>query len=301
MSRKAISLLVIAFAAMIALAIHRLAAVDRSDSRTPVRPAVEAHAGPATLGSSHPVDALPTPVSTTTTDSRRLDRTELAAALDSPDDAIRLHAIETLFARFADQDFYAALDLIEAVGSPAQRARMRQILGAGLARKDRGRALAWVSSLQDAVEREDAMAVVLGEISMTDPAAAVRLRQEASLPAGDDPVLENLTQRWAESDLHSALQWADSLPPGDQRDHVTARAAYVQAQASPEAAATLIMDRMSPGLAQEEALISVLHQWAQRDLGAAQIWVKQMTPGPVRVRAGVELAAMVKLRTGSSE
>lgn len=300
MSSKAITLGIVASAAVMALVFHRLAIIGWFEADAPDLPVSESRVGTSPLKSVDPVSPIPTADETLAHEPLRLDRTNLAAVLDSPDDAIRLHATETLFAQFVDQDFDAARDLIDAVISPSQRVRMRQILATRLAKKDRLRALAWVSSLQDAGEREDAMSVVLGEISMTDPAAAVRMRQDSQTPA-NDPVLENLAQRWAERDLPAALQWADSLPAGEQRDRVTARAAFIQAQTSPEAAATLIVDRMSAGLAQEEALISVLHQWAQRDIEGAQSWVEKLSSEPVRTRAAAEISATSRARTGTAE
>jgi hypothetical protein len=115
----------------------------------------------------------------------------------------------------------------------------------------------------------------------------------------DDPVLENLAQRWAEKDLAAAIQWADSLAPGEQRDRIIARAAFIQAQTSAETAAQSIVDRMSPGLAREEALISVLHQWALQDVSAAERWVEEQPSGPLKIRAAAEIDAISRTKTGS--
>ncbi len=229
----------------------------------------------------------------TVPERRSIDREALIAALASPDESVRSHAVEHLFAYFAKEDPAAARRIVESTGASSQRARLVQILAIALARADRRDALEWAAAIPDAVEREDATSVVLTEISMTEPSEAVRLRQDAGR-AADDPVLENLVQRWAEKDLTEALQWADSLPPGEQRDRVHARAAFIQSQTSPESAANLIVNRMSSNQAQEEALISVLHQWAKLDVDSAERWIEKLPAGALQVRATAELNAIAR-------
>lgn len=226
---------------------------------------------------------------------RNVDMNQLVAALESPDEDVRTHAVETLFPQFAVQDPAAARRIVETVTSTPHRARLLQLLGTALARADRADALSWATAIPDRFEREEATAVVLAEISLTDPGQAVRLRQD-TIPPADDAVLQDLVQRWAEKDLATTLDWAASLPPGEQRDRVHARIAYVQSQSSPESAASLIVERMSPGQAREEALVSVLHQWARIDSAAARRWIQELPTGALQDRAAAEVDAAAPSR-----
>ena len=90
----------------------------------------------------------------------------------------------------------------------------------------------WIGrkAFSDANEREAVLAEIFSRISQSDPAEAVRLRQQLARDPVDDAELTNLAQRWAESDLSAVLGWTDSLPPGAQRDQLTARAAFIQSQ-----------------------------------------------------------------------
>ena len=162
--------------------------------------------------------------------------------------------------------------------------------------QNRAHALAWAQGLADTDERERVLVEILSRVAQTDPAAAVRLRQEITRDQWDDSELTNLAQRWAESDLGSVLGWIDSLPPGAQRDQLTARAAFIQSQNNPAEAAQLVMDRVPPGEAQTEALISVVHQWAQRDPDAASAWVESIPERLLRERAAQELEAASRAR-----
>jgi hypothetical protein len=196
------------------------------------------------------------------------------------------------------QDPEAARRFVETVADPAQRAKLILVLADGLARTDHDGALAWAAGMQDENEREIAISAVLYRISLTDPSEAVRSSQRLQMPP-DDSVLENLAQRWAERDFPAAMQWADSLAPGEQRNRIHARAAFVQAQTSPEIAAQSVVDQMPPGLAREEALISVLHQWALRDISAAERWVEEQPPSPLKVRAAAEIDAIARTKAGA--
>ena len=53
------------------------------------------------------------------------------------------------------------------------------------------------------------------------------------------------------------------------------------------------MNQIPPGAAQDEAIMTVLNQWANQDLIAATDWVKQFPDGPLQVRALNELEGMV--------
>ncbi|HEU5133710.1 MAG TPA: hypothetical protein VFU13_01080 [Steroidobacteraceae bacterium] len=263
-------------------------ASDRSNSGMPAESRTTASASSPEMNPAARISAA--------AGTRQIDADKLAAALASPDEATRNDAIENLFADFLARDPAAGRRFLETVDNAQQRVRLLHVLGAGLAKTDPDGALAWAEGLPDAVERDAAMSVVLTQISLTDPGKAVALRHE-SQPSADDALLENLTQRWAERDLTSALQWADSLPPGEQRDRANSRAAFVQAQTSPETAAQLIVDRMSSGPAREEALISVLHQWALKDFTAAARWTEDLPPGPMKVRAVAEMNVVSQLNS----
>lgn len=70
------------------------------------------------------------------------------------------------------------------------------------------------------------------------------------------------------------------------------RLAYVQSQNEPAAAANLVLEQIPPGPIQEEAAITVLHQWGGRDLASATAWADQFPPGTLRDRAEAELRGL---------
>ncbi len=98
-------------------------------------------------------------------------------------------------------------------------------------------------------------------------------------------LLDNLAQQWAIQDVQAASTWALTKPPGEQRDRLLQRIAFVESRTNPEQAARLTVEQMSPGPTQSEAAISVLYQWARSDSGAALAWAESFPAGDLRDRA----------------
>ena len=213
-------------------------------------------------------------------------------ALSSDDVHVQEHAIRQLLPELARRDAVSAARVADLYLDSPLRPQILIIVARGWAGQNRLHALAWAQSLSDANERETVLVEIFSRIAQSDPAEAVRLRQELSGDQGDDAELVNLAQRWAETDLSAVYGWTDSLPPGAQRDQLTARAAFIQSQNNPAEAAQLVLDRIPRGEAQTEALISVVHQWAQRDLAAASAWVERIPEDLLRERATQELEAV---------
>ena len=205
-------------------------------------------------------------------------------------------AVSQLLPALAARDAVAAARVADLFLDSELRPRILSAVARAWADQNRLHALAWAQGLSDANEREAVLVEIYARIAQSDPAEAVRLRQQFSGYSDDDVELTNLAQRWAENDLSAVLGWTESLPPGAQRDQLTARAAFIQSQKHPADAAQLVMDRIPRGEAQSEALISVVHQWAERDFDAASAWVARIPEWLLRERAAQELEAARRAR-----
>ena len=108
--------------------------------------------------------------------------------------------------------------------------------------------------------------------------------------AGEDPgLLTTLVLRWAEQDFAGALGWVRAQARGTVRDQTLARLAYLRARSDPLAAARLVVADIAAGPARDEAIISVVHQWALQDAEAAELWARSLTNEPLRQRALAEV------------
>ena len=106
-------------------------------------------------------------------------------------------------------------------------------------------ALAWLQNAPDGTQRVAIAEIVCPQLAQTNPAAAVALAENC-LGGGTNGVaqnlLDNLAQVWAGQDGQAASAWAMAKPPGEQRDHLFGRIAFVQSQTNPEEAARLVVE-----------------------------------------------------------
>ena len=158
-----------------------------------------------------------------------------------------------------------------------------------LAARDPAAALAAALKLPAGDERNEALTTVCSGMAQTDPAEAVKLAQVLQLDKQPGAVMGDLVQQWAGNDLVSTLAWVENQPTGGQRDELTTRVAYVMSRNDPSDAAELVMSEIPPGSAQDEAIMTVLHQWANQNFVAAANWAKDTIGGPLQERALNEL------------
>ena len=157
------------------------------------------------------------------------------------------------------------------------------------AAEDAAGAQRWAARLPDDGERASALADVCLQLAQSDAGQAVEIAERYGLGAAPGAVLENLAQTWAEQDLTKAAAWSGGQPAGEERDQMVGRLAYVQSRTEPAAAANLVVEQMPAGPIQDEAIMSVLHQWALRDPAAAVAWVDRFPTGALHDRAQTEL------------
>jgi hypothetical protein len=161
------------------------------------------------------------------------------------------------------------------------------------AAKDLNGALTYVSQMPEGDERNDALQAVCFGLAQKDPAHAVEVAQALQQP---EAVMEDIVQQWATTDLRSALVWVNNQPAGDQRDQLIARTTFILSQTDPSDAASLVMEEISPGSTQDEAIMTVVNQWANKDLKTAASWVQTFPDSPLRERALSELEGVADYR-----
>jgi hypothetical protein len=227
-----------------------------------------------------------------TSDERALQVVrEIDRALNSTNDADRDLIFTNLLPALVALNPSLAARLIENAEPGPLREELLRRVSHEWAAVDPAVAIEWAANLQDTGERKSALTDASYQIAQSDPAGAIGLAQFFDL-GGSDATLENLAQLWAAKDLPAALDWVRGLPAGDQRDQALARVAFIQSQTDPADAARLVVEEIPPGDAQNEAVISVLHQWALQDWDGAAVWVASFLEGSLRESSMSELAAV---------
>jgi hypothetical protein len=206
----------------------------------------------------------------------------------------------------ADQDLVFT-DLLPALIriDPAAAARLAESLEPGPARTESLRRVAqvwassssadaetWAAQLPEVSERQLQLSLICNEVANTDPARAVLEVERLDLGEHRGVMLQHFAQRWAAQDLSAAKAWTMAHPAGEERDNLLARIALVQSGAAPAEAARLIVDQIAPGPIQIEATISVINQWARRDIAGATAWVELFPPGTTKERAEAEISGI---------
>lgn len=228
-----------------------------------------------------------------------LDLLTQARRAGGPEDLDRIAT--DLFPALLEQDLAAAVQFVSALFPSPLRERLLPLLLHAWAAKDFPGAIEWIAQLSDPAERKSAFADACAGAAESDAAEAVRSWLAFGL-GEDDPLLENLVQRWADHDVRQARAWVLAQPPGPLRERAVERIGYVMAQSEPAEAARFVLRELPEGPQQTEAILSVLHQWALSDPASASAWVRAFPPGPLASRASQELAgAETRSAPGSRE
>ena len=151
------------------------------------------------------------------------------------------------------------------------------------ARQSPAEALTWLPSAPAGETRDIVAEIVCARVAESNPSEAVSLAESYS--GGCSNLLENLVHQWTERDEPAATAYALQKPPGEERDRLLSRVAFTRSKGYPADAAKLVAEWISPGDVQNEAAISVLHQWALRDPKAALAWAQLFPEESLRDRA----------------
>lgn len=158
------------------------------------------------------------------------------------------------------------------------------------AESDAPAALEWSDQRPGEPDRRATRETICIAVAQTDPRHALELAVGHDADQEESgSLLENLAMQWAEVDLESALAWVNEQPPGEWRDRLTARVAFVLAKSDPYTAACKVAEDMESGPEQTEAIISLLHQWAKLDRERAAAWIADFSSGQLHERALAEL------------
>lgn len=225
---------------------------------------------------------------------------EICAAFNSLSIERLDFALTQLLPALVREDAPAAARLAESLTEPNLRSEVMYLVARLWGKKDAESALTWAGELKIEYEREAALTDAGADLARENPARALELSARSFRADEPSPVLENLVQQWAEKNLPAALAWTFAHSAGPQRDELLARLVLVEARRDPPAAAQLVVNEMRPGETQNEAAVSVLHQWAQRNLPDALAWAERFPESPLRDRAIAEVNSTAKFRLAAA-
>jgi hypothetical protein len=197
-------------------------------------------------------------------------------------------ALETLLPELIKRDLHAAAETVVNLEpwAPLKEAALNRT-AREWGRVDPDRALLWAKELPDSQPRSQCVLMICSAVAESDRERAVLLAETAG-DLLDLSAMSSLVAGWVADSPKKAGEWIERRSP-EERDRFWNLGVQVLAGQSPEKAATLAVERMSPGPLQDEAVISALHQWVLKDRKAAAEWVGLFPEGPFRERARGEL------------
>ncbi|MCE9612833.1 MAG: hypothetical protein K8T26_01065 [Lentisphaerae bacterium] len=206
--------------------------------------------------------------------------------------AVSLDVQARLVRRWALQDVEDAAAWVSGMpGGAARQAGMDQVAIAWVG-QDAGAALAWARQLPAGQEREQAVRQVAYEVSRTQPAEALQLALALPADRARDELLRHAALQWAAQDPAAAAAWATALDDSTLREAVMASIAASWAEQDPLGAAEMVTQAMSPGRAQDDALIAIVQRCTQQNPLRAAEWVSQFPETALKETAMDNLVAI---------
>jgi hypothetical protein len=186
--------------------------------------------------------------------------------------------------QWAERDPQAAANAAIEMPGQNRREALEAVLGVW-ADGHLGDAIAWVGQMPDGEEKNRARLNVALEAARTEPETAVEIASDLpSSPERDEMILHAATQ-WAAADPANASVWAQALEDGPLRERLLALIATTWGESDPAAAAKLAIEGLSAGKTQNDALVSIVQRWTQKDAAAVGAWVSNFPEGALRSAA----------------
>ena len=150
----------------------------------------------------------------------------------------------------------------------------------------------WARQLPEAGERTAALLTIATELNRNDPSVALALAVDLPFSEARDEFIAQSAGGWAAGDFAKAAAWAAEIKDETLRHRVLGAMAVASAEKDPAAAATLAAQSLPAGRVQDDAVVSIVQHWVQKEPQQAAAWVTAFPPGHLRDTA---LEAVVKL------
>ncbi len=218
------------------------------------------------------------------------DTVAWAETLNNPTD--QKTALDCVLGRLIESDPQQAVKLVTSRTDAKLRTQLANSLASSWAGRDPPAAAAWIAQLPEGALRQQAWEGLKTQLMVDDPEAVAEFALTL-FPSGSarSDALRSVAKLWTRSGPDDeAMQWANQLPAGTERDAFYSGACDNLAFAQPEEAARLA-GLMSPGEEQNDVVQKIARFWAFfGDTEQALAWGTKLPDGPARDAAFVQIA-----------
>jgi hypothetical protein len=216
----------------------------------------------------------------------------LAAVKDLPTSRPQGELRQLLVRRWTKADAPTAAAWVERNFSGVARKAALNGVATAWAENDATSAENWARQLSESDERSGALLSIAGEVTRENPIAALSLAVELPQSQARDEFLARSAADWATADSKNAIEWGKKIEDAELRARLLGAIATASAGNDAAAAATLAAQSLPPGRAQDDAVVSIVQRWVQREPEQAGAWVTAFPQGKLRDTA---LDALVKI------
>jgi hypothetical protein len=211
---------------------------------------------------------------------------EIQAALDSSNPGDAAGVFTNQLPALVRLDPWAAARFAQRNESQSWHVDFMRALVENWADLNPGEAVRWVAQIEKPDEQDNMLSCLCFQVARSDSVRAIQIiEQQGADTDRRRMLLGSLAHEWAIQDMANAINWAAEYPAGATRDGLFTRIALAESKSSPWEAACLLVQQVPPGPAQQEAGMSILHEWALQDAVGAAAWAEEFPDGELRDRA----------------
>src|SRR5215469_6942952 len=143
----------------------------------------------------------------------------------------------------------------------------------------------YAAQLPDSAWKQSFLQEAGSQMSVRDPAEAVKLAQQMTPGNEQTSLLQSIACNWVSSDPNAALDWITSVNDLSLREQLIASAAKSYAMTSPQLAANWLVSTVDSSDTVKDGLLNITETWSSTDPAAAANWVAQFPDGDLKTSA----------------
>lgn len=190
-----------------------------------------------------------------------------------------------LIQRWAELNPKAAADWVARQAGGSVQSDALKLIATAWANVNLSDAVAWARRLPENGTQQETLAKIAYETVRTLPVEAMTLAVELPVGSTRDDLLAHIAPAWAAEDPQAAIDWTKKIEDKDLREHLLASMTASLAEKNPQDAAQLVLDSISPGRKQDDAIVTLVSTWVQSEPELVAQWVTEFPQGKLQETA----------------
>jgi hypothetical protein len=143
----------------------------------------------------------------------------------------------------------------------------------------------YVAQLPDTTWKQSFLQEAGSQMSVKDPAVAVKLAQQMTPGNDQTSLLQSVACNWAANDPNAALDWIASVKDPSLRELLAASAAQSYALTDPALATAWLVSMAQSDAVVKDATLNIIQTWVTKDPASAANWASQLPDGDTKLAA----------------